>query len=326
MKIEKTGVKKILFVTLSNIGDLVLTLPVLGALKREFPKASIVVLAGSEAGEILRADTSVSDILIYNKRATIFNKLKLALKLNRMGFDMAVDMRHSLFPVLAGARYRTPIFKSCDQKDHRKKKHLKILSDMGIPAKDAPFPVLFNRDDRLRVNSILSEKGISPEDKIIAIAPGAKSHMKRWKTDGFTDVCVNLNNETNIKVVLIGDETDKAVNSRITADSGGKAYDLSGCFNLRELACFLSLSKLLITNDSAPLHIAGSVNIPAIAIFGPTDHEKYGPISPGSIVLRKGITCSPCEKAVCEFNLECMKQISSEDVLNAVKQIIPFYA
>jgi len=322
VKIEKTGVKKILFVTLSNIGDLVLTLPVLGVLKREFPKASIVVLAGSEAGEILRADTSVSDILVYNKRATLFDKVKLALKLNGMGFDMAVDMRHSLFPVLAGARYRTPIFKSQDQRDHKREKHLKVLSDMGIPIKDAPFPALFNHNDRLRVDSILNEKGVSPEDRIVAIAPGAKSHMKRWKIDGFTDVCVHLSREANIKVVLVGGETDKAINSRIIANSAGKAYDLSGCFNLRELACFLSLSKLLITNDSAPLHIAGSVDIPVVAIFGPTDHRKYGPISPGSIVLRKGIACSPCEKAICEFNLECMKQISSEDVLNAAERIL----
>jgi ADP-heptose:LPS heptosyltransferase len=322
VKIDKAGVKKILFITLSNIGDLVLTLPVLGVLKREFPKASIVVLAGSKAGEILRADTSVSDILVYNKRATLFDKLKLALKLKGMGFDMAVDMRHSLFPVLAGARYKTPIFKSPDRKDHRKEKHLKILSAMGISIENAPFPVLFNHNDRLRVNSILKEKGISPEDRIVAIAPGAKSRMKRWKIGGFTDVCVHLSREADVKVVLVGDETDKAINSWIIANGAGKAYDLSGCFNLRELAYFLSLSKLLITNDSAPLHIAGSVGIPVIAIFGPTDHKKYGPISPGSIVLRKGIACSPCEKAICEFDLECMKQISSEDVLNAAERIL----
>lgn len=322
MKIEKTGVKKILFITLSNIGDLVLTLPVLGVLKREFPKASIVVLAGSEAGEILGADTSVSDILVYNKRATLLDKLRLILKLKGMGFDMAVDMRHSLFPILVGARYRTPIFKSPDQKDHRKEKHLKDLSAMGIPIEDAPFPVLFNRDDRLHVNSILNKKGILPEDTIIAIAPGAKSHMKCWKIDGFTDVCVHLSREANIKVVLIGDDADKAINSRIIANSAAKVYDLSGCFSLRELVYFLSLSKLLITNDSAPLHIAGSVDIPVIVIFGPTDYRKYGPISPRSIVLRKGIACSPCEKAICESDLECMKQVSSEDVLNAVERIL----
>jgi len=79
---------------------------------------------------------------------------------------------------------------------------------------------------------------------------------------------------------------------------------------------------ILITNDSAPLHIAGSVDTPVIAIFGPTDHRKYGPISPGSIVLRKHLACSPCEKAVCEFDLECMKQVSSDDVLNAAERIL----
>ena len=322
MKIEKAGINKILFITLTNIGDLVLTLPVFGVLKKEFPKASITVLAGSEAGEILRADPSVSDILVYNKRATLLDKLKLILKLRSMAFDMAVDMRHSLFPILAGARYRTPIFKSPDREIHRKRKHLNILSAMGIPIADAPFPLLFNRDDRLNVNSILNRKGIVPEDRIIVIAPGAKSHMKRWKVEGFIDVCLRLSKEKNIRVAIIGDNTDKAISDNIIAKSAGNAYDLSGSFNLRELAYFLSLSKLLITNDSAPLHIAGSVDLPVIAIFGPTDPEKYGPISPGSIVLRKNISCSPCEQAVCEFDLKCMKQISSEDVLNAVYRIL----
>ncbi len=322
MNIKKTNIKKILFVTLTNIGDLVLTLPVLGVLKKEFPKASITVLAGSEAGEIVRADSSVSDILIYNKRATLLDKLKLILKLRSMVFDMAVDMRHSLFPILVGARYRTPIFKSPDRAIHRKKKHLNILSAMGISTEDAPFPSLFSREDRLKVNALLSKKGVLPDDKIIVIAPGAKSHMKRWKIDGFMDVCLRLSKEANTIVAIIGDSTDKAMGSQMIANSEGKAYDLSGAFNLRELAYFLSLSKLLITNDSAPLHIAGLVDIPVIAIFGPTDHEKYGPISPGSVVLRKGLSCSPCEQAVCEFDLECMKQISSKDVLNAVDRIL----
>ncbi len=322
MNIEKTNIKKILFITLTNIGDLVLTLPVLGVLKKEFPKASITVLAGSEAGEIVRADSSVSDILIYNKRARLFDKLKLVSKLRSMAFDMAVDMRHSLFPILVGAKYRTPIFKGSDREIHRKKKHLNILSVMGISTEDAPFPSLFSREDRLRVNSILNKKGILSDDKIIAIAPGAKSHMKRWKIDGFMDVCLRLSKEADIVVAIIGDSNDKAIGSQIIANSESKAYDLSGVFNLRELAYFLSLSKLLITNDSAPLHIAGLVDTPVVAIFGPTDHEKYGPISPGSVVLRKGVSCSPCEQAICESDLECMKQISSKDVLSAVDRIL----
>ncbi len=322
MKIEKADVKKILFITLTNIGDLVLTLPVLGALKKEFPEASIAVLAGSKAGEILRADSSVSDILVYNKRAALFDKLRLVLKLRGMDFDMAVDMRHSFFPILVGAKYRTSMLKAPDRKIHRKEKHLKSLSALGISTAETFFPILFNRNDRLHVNSILNKEGILPEDKIVAIAPGAKSHMKRWKIGGFIDVCTRLGKEPNFKIALIGDEADKAINSQIVAKSTGKVYNLSDCFNLRELAYFLSLSKLLITNDSAPLHIAGAVDTPIIAVFGPTDHGKYGPISPGSIVVRKSIKCSPCEKAICEFNLECMEQVSSEDVLNAVERLL----
>lgn len=322
MSIEKAGVKKILFITLSNIGDAVLTSPVLGVLEREFPEASVVVLAGPKAKDIFCADTFVKEVLTYDKRASVLDKLKLILKLRRMEFDMAVDMRHSLFPVFAGAKYMTPLFKVLDRRGHRRASHLKNLELMGIPTKGAFYRIPSSSDDKLHVRLLLDEMGMSPEDKIVAIAAGAKSDIKRWDINGFMDVCAGLSKKPGVKIVLIGDKNDKAINSELAGSIQEDAYDLSGCLNLRELAYLLSLCRLLITNDSAPLHIAGSVDMPVIAIFGPTDPEKYGPVSSKGVVLRKALACSPCEKASCRFNLECMKQISGREVLSAAEQLL----
>ena len=174
MSIERARIQKILFITLSNIGDVILTSPVLGVLKREFPGASVTVLAGPKAGELFGADASVKDILIYDKRAGVFDKLKLILKLRSMNFDMAVDMRHSLFPVLAGVKYRTPLLKCLDCQGHKRLTHLKNLQAMGISTEGAFYSIPFNHDDKLRVNRLLNKLGILPEDKIVAIAAGAK--------------------------------------------------------------------------------------------------------------------------------------------------------
>ncbi len=323
MDIEKDKIKNILFITLSNIGDVVLTLPVLGLLKKEFPKASaIVVTGGDRAPELFKGERFVRGVLVYNKRSGLAEKLRLIIKLRRMKFDMAIDMRHSLFPILAGARYRTTLLKKPCGVSHRRAKHLKDLEAIGISTKDFQYPVLFNREDKLRVNSIINSAGILPEDKLVAVAPGAKSHMKRWGITGFTDLCERLSGAYNISVALIGDENDKSINNRIISTAAGKIHDLSGAFNLRELAYFLSMCKMLITNDSAPLHIASAVDIPVVAIFGPTDCRKYGPTSAESIVIRKETACSPCEKAACDNNLECMRQISADDVFNAAEQIL----
>jgi len=193
---------------------------------------------------------------------------------------------------------------------------------MGIHVNDAPFSISYTREDKLHVNSILNEEGVLPDDNIVAVSAGAKSHIKRWALTGFISLCDRLNKELGLKVLLVGDDNDKTINSQIKEVGLKDVHDLSGRTNLRELAYLISLCRLIVTNDSAPLHIASAVNCPAVAIFGPTDYRKYGPLSDRSSVIREGLRCSPCEKAQCRFNLECMKGITVAAVFDACKAVI----
>lgn len=322
MEIDRSKVKKILMITLSNIGDVVLTLPVLGVLKKEFPSADITVIVGPNAKEIFEAEPSVSEIVIYDKHMPILKKLQFGLKMRSRGFDLVVDLRNSLFPLLVGARYHSSFLRKADTHIHRKEKHLKVLSGLGMPTDNAPFSISFNRDDKLQVNSVLNELGILPDDDMVAIAPGAKSHIKRWMTTGFVRLSDRLNKEAGFKVILIGDENDRSINDEIEGVGLKEVYNLTGRTNIRELAYLLSLCRLLISNDSAPLHIAGAIGLPTVAIFGPTDHNKYGPLSANSLVIRKGLSCSPCESAACRFDLECMEEVSADEVFKAARRIL----
>ncbi len=323
MKIDKSGIKKILLITLSNIGDVVLTLPVLGVLKREFPKAEITVMVGHNAGELFQEDPSVSKVIVYDKHMPLFKKLRLGLELRRLRFDMTVDLRNSLFGLLIGARYNTPF--AADRRDagiHRKDKHLNKLKNLGIDVSNAPFYISSGAPDKAHVRAILNEFGILPGDDLVSVCAGAKSHTKRWTLAGFTGLCERLTKETGVKVLLIGDNNDSAINRQIAAGLKN-VYDLSGRTNLRELSYLLSLCRLLVTNDSAPLHIASCLNIPTVAIFGPSDPAKYGPLSDKNIVIKKGLVCSPCEKAQCKFNtLECIREISGDKVFNAARELL----
>lgn len=323
MKIETEKVKKILMITLSNIGDVVLTLPVLGVLKREFPNAGITVMVDAKAKELFEAEPAVSRVVVYDKHIRFSKKIEWGLRMRKRKFDLVVDLRNSLFPLLIGARYNTPLLAGReDLYLHRKEKHLRKLSALGIPADNAPFSIFITRDDKLHIHSALTALGILPEDGIVAVAPGAKSHIKRWIVTGFIKVCDRLNKEAGLKVLLIGDESDKSIVEQIHGAGLKEVYDLSGRTTLRELAYLLSLCKLLISNDSAPLHIASCVGTPTIAIFGPTDCKKYGPLSANSLVIKKQLSCSPCEKAQCKFELECMKQVSAEEVFACAKEIL----
>ncbi len=322
MNIDKTSIKKILFITLSNIGDVILTLPVLGVLKREFPKADITVMPSKSTKEIFEADEAVSKIIVYNKRIPLLEKLQFAFRLRKRGFDLVVDLRHSLFPAIIGSRYHNPFFKSKYKNLHRVDKHLKELESIGIDINNAPFEIPLNRDDKLDANSILNDMGLLPDDKMVAIAPGAKSHIKRWHETGFSRLCDKLNRELGIKALLVGDESDREINQKIKAVGLKETYDLTSKTTIRQLTYIFSLCSLVVTNDSAPLHIASALNIPTVAIFGPTDEKKYGPLAKNSVVVRRPLKCSPCEIARCKYNLECMKEIKSDEVFDACKSIL----
>ncbi|UCH12627.1 MAG: lipopolysaccharide heptosyltransferase II [Candidatus Omnitrophota bacterium] len=332
--IDKSKVHNILFLTLSNIGDVILTLPVLGVLKKEFPNAKISVMVSPQAKEIFSNDPAISKIISYDKHISFLKKIKLGLRLRRRNFDLVVDLRSTLYPVLINAPYRTSLFTPAPKdlaggvsktKKHKHKRyiHLNKLLPLGLDAQNATYNLLFSEEDKRTIKSIFEEFDISEDDKIVAVAPGAKSHIKRWTTSGFIKVCQRLNRELGIKVLLVGDTNDKEITSQIlSALALSDTYDISGRTNIHQLGCLLSRCKLLITNDSAPLHLADIVNTPSVAIFGPTDHIKYGPTLENSVVIRKNLKCSPCEKAQCAFNLECMKQIGADEVFAAAKKIL----
>ena len=101
-----------------------------------------------------------------------------------------------------------------------------------------------------------------------------------------------------------------------------KVYNLAGRTSITQLAGLLKRARLLITNDSAPMHLGCAVGTRVLALFGPTDPCKYGPHGKGDRVVRKGLHCSPCELAQCKFNHECMKSISADEVFGVAKEML----
>jgi lipopolysaccharide heptosyltransferase II len=201
-------------------------------------------------------------------------------------------------------------------------RHLRKLEKLGLAAASAPFPINLSAADKARVKSLLDSLGVSPSDKIIAISAGAKSHTKRWPAKGFIGLCGRIWGELGAKILLIGDKNDAAINKEIFSAGIKGAHDVTGRTGLRELLHLLSLCRLLVTNDSAPLHAASAVGLPTVAIFGPTSHKKYGPLAPRSVVVHRAMACSPCEQPQCRFGtLACITDIQEAAVWDAVKKV-----
>jgi ADP-heptose:LPS heptosyltransferase len=100
-----------------------------------------------------------------------------------------------------------------------------------------------------------------------------------------------------------------------------KSVDLVGKTNIRELGAVIQGAKAVVTNDSAPMHLASAIDTPTIAVFGPTDSSKYGPLASKSAVITFQVDCSPCGKAVCARDYECLKGVSIERVFNELKKL-----
>lgn len=324
MIIGKDEINRILVITLSNVGDIILTTPVISALAKEFPDARMDVMVGPQGKDIFEKDPNIFKVIIYDKHMPMTEKARLQMKLKRLRYDLVVDIRNTIFPLLISPKYRTAtIQKFPHHIIHSKKKHLYRLKSVGIDNLDEASYIHITKDDEEYVDRLLTEQGIA--DPIAVISPGAKSHLKRWTAEGFAEVADRLMMECKASVVFIGSKEDEALVSDVIAKMKDKPYNLVGRTNIRQLAGLMKRSKVLITNDSAPLHLGNAVGAKVVAIFGPTDPRKYGPTGEFDVVVREKLSCAPCERAECDHNYECMRSIPPDAVFDAAKMIIEGY-
>jgi heptosyltransferase-2 len=320
---------KILFITLSNIGDCILTLPVLDYLEAVFPGSKVTVMVGPRPKEIFENNPIIEKLIVYDKHAALREKIKLFNALKKEKFDIVVDLKNTLFGRFLPAKYKGHqfLFTSPKAKHMRDAHLLKIL----YPGLSLPRELLnlknkslyIKEEDRRYIVNLLKVNHIAEGEKIIAISAGARSEIKRWPKEKFVDLISIIADEFKAKIILLGDRDDIAINRYIVEHSKYPLIDLSGKTTLIQLACLLEKSSLLITNDSANLHLASYLDVPILAIFGPTDDAKYGPWSENWRVVKKNIFCRPCQKAQCRFGtLSCMQLISAEDLLRQVRSIL----
>ncbi|MFH0839005.1 MAG: glycosyltransferase family 9 protein [Candidatus Omnitrophota bacterium] len=315
--------QKILLITLSNIGDVVLTTPAVDALRANFPGALLHVMTSPHAAGVFEKDKRIQRIILYDKHIKFKEKLGLLLSLRQENYSMVVDLRNTLFPLLLQAKVKTRPFHNAPQCIiSMQERHLWKLKNLGIRTDGAQLSVMFDEQDKAYISESLRTYGMTFGDTIICVSPGARSHIKRWPEEKFLELCEKLTDKIKTPIVLIGDKQDRAVTRKISLALKNKIFDLSGLTTICQLACLLKNSVLLISNDSAPVHIAGSTNTPVVAIFGPTDPLKYGPASAFSAVVKKNLTCSPCEVAQCKFNHECMQQIGVDEVFEQVTSVL----
>jgi len=313
------------------IGDAVMSLPVLRALKRNAPDRRLAVLARRGPAAVYRAEGTADDVLVapgflasgraaasggFAEAWLLPNSFRAALVPwlaripDRIGY--ATDGRG---PLLTNPLPLPP------RTDHQLRDYDPLLESRGIePDRDAPrlpVPAL----SAARAREALARVGLPSDRPLVLLAPGAAfSWTKRWPAERFGRLGRLLLETGLLAAVVIGPgEEGLAEEARVAA--GGYLPALGADLDPVDLAGLTARARVVVANDSGPMHLAAAVGTPVVAIFGPTDPGRTGPRGAASEILDRYLFCSPCYLKECPYRHECMREIEVEEVLAAVRRV-----
>jgi len=291
---KNSSVKGILVVSLSNIGDVVLTCTVIDILLRDFPSADVSVIVGPKAQTLFAGHPRIKTI-IYDKQRSWWGQVRWFLSLRKNTFDVIVDMRQSGLALFLPCRWHTPLMPKPSD-GHRGLKHFDRLKSI--------YPQIALPCERLAILPKPVE-AMWRSPGYVVIAPGAADSAKRWHPAGFIALADVLGAQGH-RIVFVGDGSDAATVETIRKGMKNPSISLAGKTDLRELAFVLQQAKFAITHDSGTMHLACYFDVPVVALWGPTDVNKYGPWSSKSAVVRGQGSVS---------------SITAEDVLGGIAQV-----
>ncbi len=327
------GVKKILYITMSNLGDVLMALPAFDLLRRTFRDARITVVAGPRTKVLFETHADVDRLIVYDKQAPAAAKRELFRELQAEGFDVVIDLKNSFFRWGLRARAKNPAWvRMPSWIEHSRHEHLYktvvAIGGRGV-SKEEFFaldarrnPSFIRPEDHGYVGDLLARRGIAKGQAFALVAPGARSDLKKWHISGYAQVIRELPAETGGPVVVIGDRGDRTVIEEVVREAGDRIVALIDQTDFSQLAALVLRARFVICNDSGVLHLASYLGVPVIGIYGPSNERRYGPWSAQSLVVRKHVMCAPCEKAHCARGRVCIETVKPTDVLLAVRTLM----
>ena len=345
-KVQTHSEMKILINQTAFLGDLILSLPLLQVIKEKIANTSVDYLCITKTKEILQNNPHINKIIEYDKHGrdkglTGFKKIIKEIRGNKYDVVISVQrfLRSTLIAKLSGAQKSISYdissfsFLYTDRVEYQQKHEISRVLDLLRPLglEDLPLikPEIYpSENDKEEVAKIFKGLGISEKRELICIAPGSVWFTKRFPRDKFVRL-INMMDNDKYKVALIGGSDDKKLCEYIISKStNNEVYNFAGKLSILQSAELIKNSALIITNDSAPLHLATAVGTRVLALFGSTISEfGFSPIGENDKIFETaGLKCRPCSnhgKKECPIHtFDCMNRISEEVIYDEVKSIL----
>jgi len=335
------SVKKILLIRTDRIGDVVLSLPMLPLLKKEFPNASISVMVRSYTKELVEHHSDISEVMLWDEKKSVFDYVKtlkekhfdLAI-LPYPRFNLAVITFLSNIAIRVGTGYRWYSFlfnkkiyeHRKDAKRHEVEYNLNLLKAVGIEFNGTPqFQFSIHSDAKIKVEEILSTDGITSSTKFVVLHAGSGGSARDWKIERFAELGDILQTREGIRVVLTGGKNEVHLVASLESKMKTKPLNYTGMFSLQELGALFLKASVFVANSTGPLHIASIVGTPVVAFYPPIvqcSAMRWGPYtSKKKVFTASNEQCKLCKGGSCQSNI-CMDQISVEQVVSGIKELM----
>lgn len=331
---------RLLVVQSSFLGDVVLTTPLLSALRERLRPAHLAVLVRADAAPLLEGHPDVDAVLIDDKRGGdrgVAGLWRVARAVRAGGFHLAVSphrsLRTALLLALAGVPRRVGFASARgawlyhvrvprDRRLHDVERNLSLLAPFGGPAGPPRLHLAVGTAARARATELIPA-GTGP---LVGIAPGSVWATKRWTVSGFGAVVRTLV-ANGARVVVLGTSAERPLCEAVARGSGGRAAVLAGSLDLPTLVAVVDHCALLVCNDSAPMHIACARGVPVVAVFcATTPALGYGPWGTASVVVEADLACRPCAphggRACPRGTEDCSRLVPAQVVLRAARDLL----
>ncbi len=327
------------------VGDAIMALPALRAVRDKFAGEYIAVVARPYVADIYREQGICDELIAYDpsgQHKGWRGRERLAVELRSRKFDVALLLQNAFDAAWLAWRAEIPerigyardgrsilltkaipVPKSGEIPAHEKFYYLELLRRAGLletlPAVE-DIVLQIPEAHRLSAAETLLAAGARPNVLRLAIGAGASyGSAKCWPPERFAEFANRFLAELDAEIILFGTPGELAVSSAIVAGMRRKPIDLTGKTAIADLPALLSQCHLFLGNDSGAMHVAAAVGLPTVAVFGPTDPEGTAPVTPRRSIVQQKPYCSPCFLKRCPTDHRCMKAVTPEMVQMAVQ-------
>jgi len=302
---EFRNVKKILVIKLRHIGDVLLAIPAIRAVRDTFPDSHITALVNSGTEDMLKGNALINKVFILDRsllKQSLSKRIKYELSflniIKKENFDMAIDLtggdRPAIYSFLSRTRYRIGYETSggfwgkkflythrfaVNADRHTVLQNVELLDKAGIKAKTLNVDFYISKEDEIWLTNTLTKREVKEGDAIVHVHPTSRWLFKCWKDEYMAEVIDRLQEQYGAKVIMTCSpdkrEMDKA--NKIVELARKKPITFIGNISLKKLGAISKRAKLFFGVDSAPMHIAAAVGTPVVALFGPSGAFHWGP-------------------------------------------------